>query len=36
MEVMVGSAGGWRRGAAKEAKNGSMGVGLGFFLAEGK
>jgi hypothetical protein len=35
-EVMVGSAGDWRRGAAKEAKNGSRGVGLGFFLAEGK
>ena len=24
-EVMVGSAGGWRRGVAKEAKNGSRG-----------
>jgi hypothetical protein len=35
-EVMVGSAGGWRRGVAKEAKNGSRGVGLSFFLAEGK
>jgi hypothetical protein len=35
-KVVVGSANGWRRGAAKEAKNESRGVDLGFFLAEGK